>query len=388
MRAGRSRSWAAWVTSASLHALIVVLVLRAGDRAARRPPAAPPAEMVELDVELRADDARSPPPEEVAPAPAPAPRGPSPSPSLRKAGRGDQKQPPSPHPSSSPSDQVAGPTPPPGPGAIDLSLGRLADDVKGRIAGPPPPGTLRAPPRRFDVDELRAENDRQRDAVNNVDSGRVDPLLYDYLRGARARFEDRARRLADELAVGAGGSLQGWARGYLHTVEEVNSGRIGARDGPPREGGGDTRNEISPHADVLGAYGEANRQAESGAEERRAQICLDVAAGRETAVVLRRSSGNSALDRLAVESFTKAVAARPVPPDARRGLACYELSVAAFRMPPLPVFACSFDIGFRPPSCVWPFKKITKVNGKLLTVEYPAADGDKKKGPSLLRKPR
>jgi len=388
MRAGRSRSWAAWVTSASLHALIVVLVLRAGDRTARRAPAAPPPEMVELDVELRADDARSPPPEEVAPAPAPAPRGPSPSPSLRKAGRGDQKQPPSPHPSSSPSDQVAGPTPPPGPGAIDLSLGRLADDVKGRIAGPPPPGTLRAPPRRFDVDELRAENDRQRDAVNNVDSGRVDPLLYDYLRGARARFEDRARRLADELAVGAGGSLQGWARGYLHTVEEVNSGRIGARDGPPREGGGDTRNEISPHADVLGAYGEANRQAESGAEERRAQICLDVAAGRETAVVLRRSSGNSALDRLAVESFTKAVAARPVPPDARRGLACYELSVAAFRMPPLPVFACSFDIGFRPPSCVWPFKKITKVNGKLLTVEYPAADGDKKKGPSLLRKPR
>jgi len=390
MRAGRSRSWAAWVTSASLHALIVVLVLRAGDRAARRAPAAPPPEIVELDVELRADDAIPPPPEDVAPAPAPSRRGPSPSPSPRQAGRGDKQDLPSrATSSSSPSAPEAERGEEAGDAArVDLSLGGLSDDVKGRIAGPPPPGTLRAPPRRFDVDELRAESDRQRDAVNNVDAGRVDPLLYDYLRGARARFEERARRLADELAVGAGGSLQGWARGYLHTVEEVNSGRIGARDGPPREGGGDTRNEISPHADVLGAYGEANRQAESGAEERRAQICLDVAAGRETAVVLRRSSGNSALDRLAVESFTKAVAVRPVPPDARRGLACYELSVAALRVPPLPVFACSFDIGFRAPSCVWPFKKITKVNGKLLTVEYPAAGGDKKKGPSLLRKPR
>ncbi|HEY7372264.1 MAG TPA: hypothetical protein VIF57_08910 [Polyangia bacterium] len=381
-----------------LHALVAVLVLRAGQRGARRAAAPPETEAVEVDVEVRADEARSPPPDEVAPAPVPPPRGPSPSPSPRQAGRGDQRDRRVPSPSS------GGPAPSPATPAareaarggqaddaarVDLSLGGLSDDVKGRIAGPPPPGTLRAPPRRFNVDELRAENDRQRDAVNNVDAGRVDPLLYEYLRGARARFDARASRLADELAVGAGGSLQGWARGYLHTVEEVNSGRIGARDGPPREGGGDTRNEISPHADVLGAYGEAARQAEAGHEERRAEICLDVAAGRETAVVLRRSSGNSELDRLAVESFTKAVAVRPVPPDARRGLACYELSMSAFRMPPLPVFACSFDIGFRPPSCVWPYKKITKVTGRLLTVEYPPADGDKKKAaPSLLRKPR
>ena len=61
-------------------------------------------------------------------------------------------------------------------------------------------------------------------------------------------------------------------------------------------------------------YDKARRQAEAGAEERRAEVCLDVAAGRETAVVLRRSSGNAALDRLTLESFTKAVAAHPVPP--------------------------------------------------------------------------
>jgi hypothetical protein len=109
----------------------------------------------------------------------------------------------------------------------------------------------------------------------------------------------------------------------LNTVEDVNRGLIGAREDAPREGGGDERNEKSPHADVLGAYDEARRQADAGAEVRRAEVCLDVAAGRDTAVKLRRSSGNAALDRLTLESFTKAVAARPVPDDARRGLACY-----------------------------------------------------------------
>src|SRR6266498_5926993 len=55
MRAGRSRSWAAWVTSALLHALIAVVALRAGDRAARRAPEPPTPEAVELDFEVRPD---------------------------------------------------------------------------------------------------------------------------------------------------------------------------------------------------------------------------------------------------------------------------------------------------------------------------------------------
>ncbi len=137
---------------------------------------------------------------------------------------------------------------------------------------------------------------------------------------------------------------------------------------------------------MLGAYDKARRQAEAGAEERRAEVCLDVAAGRETAVVLRRSSGNAALDRLTLESFTKAVAARPVPPDARRSLACYELQISAFRMPPLPVVSCG--VGRHGLTCVWPFKKVTSVKGRLLGVEYPPADGRRTQRPSLLRKPR
>jgi hypothetical protein len=260
--------------------------------------------------------------------------------------------------------------------------------VKGRFAVPPPPGVLRAPPRRFAVDELRADLDRRREAEANVEKGRVDPLLFDYLRGARTRFYTQATRLAEDISVGGGDAVRGWARGYMRSVEERNSGRLGAREDAPRERGGDTRNEISPQADVLGSYNEANRQAENGREERRAQVCLDVAPGRETAVALRHSSGNDALDRLAVESFTKAVAARPVPPDTRGGLACYELVVSVFRMPPVPMIACSFDIGFSGLNCVWPFKKVTSVKGHLLSVEYPPPAGHAQVGPSLLRKPR
>jgi hypothetical protein len=271
---------------------------------------------------------------------------------------------------------------------IDLSFGALRDEVKSRFAGPPPEGTLRARPARPSVDEMRAEIERRQDAVGNVATGRVDPLLYEYLRGARSRFKQDADRLAADLAVGAGVTVRGWGRGYLNTVDDVNRGVIGARPDAAREGGGDARNETSRGADVLSAYGEAHRQAAAGAEERSAEVCLDVAAGRETAVSLRRSSGDAALDRLTVESFAKAVAARPVPPDARRGLACYELRISAFRMPPLPFVSCSFDIGISGPTCVWPLKKVTSVKGRLLSVEYPATDGGASQLPSLLRKPR
>jgi hypothetical protein len=269
---------------------------------------------------------------------------------------------------------------------IDLSFGALPDDVKGQFAVPPPAGVLRVRPRRFALDELRADLERQRDAVANVDKGRVDPLLHDYLRGARARFDEKAEKLAEDLAVGSGNMVRAWGRGYMRALDEVNSGRMGAREDAPREGGGDTRNEKSPGADVLGAYGEAQRQADEGAETRRAEVCLDVAAGRETAVVLRRSSGNTALDRLTVESFTKAVDARPVPPDVRGGLACYELVISAYRMPPLPFVSCG--IGRAGLTCVWPFKKVASVTGHLLSVEYPPARGSRAPRPSLLRNPR
>jgi hypothetical protein len=392
MRVGRSRSWTAWAASALLHALVVALLLRAGKRASIRLPLPPETESVEVEV-------RSSPPG-AAPVARSPPGGPSPSPSPRQAGRGDEKvAPTSRSPSPAPAEPPTSTSPPSsqadegvgGGPPIDLSFGALSDDVKGRVAGPAPEGALRARPRRFALDELRADFDRRRDAVANVDKGRVDPLMYDYLRGAKSRFQQQATRLAEDLSVGSGDAVRAWARGYMNTLDDINRGAIGAREDAPREGGGDTRNEKSEHADVLGQYGEAQRQAQSGAETRRAEVCLDVAAGRETSVVLRRSSGNAALDRLAVESFTKAADARPVPPDTRGGRACYELVISAFRMPPLPFVACSFDIGFSRPSCVWPFKKVTSVKGHLLTVEYSETAGAGGSGASrspFIRKPR
>jgi hypothetical protein len=60
-------------------------------------------------------------------------------------------------------------------------------------------------------------------------------------------------------------------------------------------------------------------------------------------------------------------------------------------MPPLPFVACSFDIGITGPTCVWPYKKVTSVKGRLLTVDYPPSDRerdrDRTRSP-LLRKPR
>jgi hypothetical protein len=368
-----------------VHALVAVLLLRGGKRAERP---VKETETVELDVDLDAPVVPPPPslrptekaaerrsssaPRSRAPATSPDP---SPLPSPRQAGRGEQKgEGEGEHENRAP---------------IDLSFGALRDDVKGQFAAKPrPEDVLRARPHRLSVDELRADLERRQDAVANVEKGRVDPLMFDYLRGAKARFQQDAKRLADDLAVGGGATVRAWGRGYLNSVDAANRGERGARPDAPREGGGDTRNETSPGADVLGAYNEATRQAEAGAEERIAEVCLDVAAGRETTVALRRTSGNASLDRLAIESFTKAIAARPVPPDVRGGLACYELRISAYRIPPLPAISCGFDVGFTRPTCVWPFKKVTSVKGRLLSVEDPpAADGSSARA-SLLRKPR
>src|SRR4029079_17591920 len=98
---------------------------------------------------------------------------------------------------------------------IDLSFGALRDDVKGQFAAKPrPEDVLRARPHRLSVDELRADLERRQDAVANVEKGRVDPLMFDYLRGAKARFQQDAKRLADDL--GGRGRGPAPARGPGH----------------------------------------------------------------------------------------------------------------------------------------------------------------------------
>lgn len=381
MRAqGRRFSRRGFAVAASLvvHALVAVFLVSRP----QRPLAPPPTREAPVTFELNgpsAEPAPAPPPREEAPsAPrpraggratrvAPAPRAPAPSP----AGEGT----PAPAP---PSEAESGADVPGGP-AIDLSLGALGASTTARIAGPAPEATLEAKPHaRPSVDELRVIVERAEDAAANVARGRVDPVLYDYLRGARARFRDEATKIAEEIPLGAGATVRSWGRGYAAKIEEWQRGQAN----PPPGAEGDR-----PPADILGGYGHATSAAKTGAEVRSVELCMDMEAGRASAPVLRRGSGVPALDRVALDAFTRAVAARPAPADLRAGLACYELKVSAFRMPPVPMLSCSFDIGGSGASCAWPFKRITGVTGRLLSVDYERSDPRTAK-PSLIRRPR
>jgi hypothetical protein len=376
----RRRRAGAWLASAAVHALVLALLLRGTREAA--PPETPPPIAIEITDAVPEPTAPTPvpntpgqppvrPPPRAAPRPARVPGGPAPSP------------PASPPPATAGPDAPVTGTAPPGR-ALDLSLGALSAGTRDRLGGPAPPeaaiGTT--PHASRSLDELRVEQERREDAVANVARGRVDPVLFDYLRGATARFEDEATRIAERIQLGPRETLRTWSSGYRQRLQDIQRGAARAQDtsvDPNQDPGG-------KRPDVLGQYDEAAKQAEAGAEERRAEVCLGVAPGRDTTVTLRRSSGNAALDRLAVDSFTRSVALRPVPGDVRTGLACYELRVRAFRMPPLPTVACGFD-NHGTFTCAWPLKKITSVVGHLISVDY-TKPGEPPGGRSLLRRAR
>jgi len=390
----RWRGWAAWLVSALAHGLLAALLLLR----VRTPEAPVPALPTPLEIEItevsrpRADgpsssgvDERSPPtrrrsvgprvdqsisPDGVAPHDAPQPAGDAPGPAGEGPGPAGEAQP-------SLSDRSPGPAP-------NLSFRTLTPDVQARIAAPPSEAALAGGARRPSVDQLRVERERQEDAVANVAAGRADPLLYDYLRGARVRFEDEARRIAEAIPIGAGQAVRGWGRGLVRRVEEIHRGDRAADEVHP-----DLRTEAErQRPDLFAAYDENRRQAEAGAEIRRAEICLDVAPGKETTTTLRRGSGNAALDRVAIEAFTRSAVAQPVPPDARTGRACYEVRIATYRVGPAPGLSCDLNLfGPHGPTCVWPTKKMTSVTSQLLSVEYPAKPGAPVKG-SLVRSAR
>jgi hypothetical protein len=263
-------------------------------------------------------------------------------------------------------------------GTLDLSLSALPSATRERLGGPAPPDVGRPTPRgRPSVDELRGTLERAEDAVANVERGRVDPLVYDVLRGARKRFGDEARRMAEAIAMGPGRTVSAWGRGYLNGVANRKSA------GAPSPSDDALKPKVDPYTspDLLRGYSEAQRQASAGAEERRAEVCLSLAPDRAPTASLRRGSGDAELDRLALESFTRAAEARPIPADVRPETACYELRISAYRMPPLPFLSCGLDLDGV--NCAWPFKKVTDVGSHLLSVDYGASPST-----SLLRRAR
>ncbi len=269
----------------------------------------------------------------------------------------------------------------PAPTSLDLSFEGLAAAAKRRalpsaLSDPllhPTPARTGA---RLSVAELTAESVRENAAEENVRRGRAHPLLFEYLRAARARLEPEATLLAEALPLGPSLSVQGWGRGFLARVAEASRRAAGSErpestTSDPIDGG--------RRPDLFPAYDEATRQATAGAEQRATEICLGVAPDRPVAVTLRRSSGHAALDQLAVDSFQKAASARPMAADLRPGLACYQVRISAFRMPPLP--SVSFGIKNGRPEVIYPLKRLTKVTVELVSVDHGDGDGPR----SLLR---
>jgi hypothetical protein len=372
----RWRSWAAWLVSALAHALLAgVLLLRA-----RAP--APPSLVSPAPIEIEITEVPRRGPDRT-----PAARSEDRSPNTRREpvrARGEEPSargdvPPRTDvqrgrtPEAAAVDRAPGSTP-------ELSFRALSPDVQARIAAPAADAALAARGGKLSVDELRVAHEREEDAVANVAAGRVDPLLYDYLRGARLRFQDEAQRIAEAIPIGAGQTIRGWGRGLVARVREAHRNDRTADDVQP-----DLRDDATKRRpDLAAVYDENRRQAEAGAEIRRVEVCLDVAPGRDTTATLRRGSGNAALDRVALDAFARAVSVRPVPPDARAGRACYEVRTATYRAGPAPGIACDLNLGPHGPTCIWPLKKMTSVTSQLLGVEYPA----KKSAPandSLLR---
>jgi hypothetical protein len=386
----RRRRGAAWLVSLALHALLAALLVLA--RRAHRPPP-PLVEPAPLAVEMEIAPAAPPgeppaePPREPEARPPARPRPARPT-NPERLERAERETPTAPPPAPQPGPAPTPTAPPARPGSPDLSIGALAPEARSRLGvGPGAPAVTEAKPhKRPSVDEMRAALEHAEDAVANVERGRVDPVLYDYLRGARTRFESEARRLAENIPVGGGDAVHGWTRGYLQRVDEVHrAAAASAHAGEPA-----ALDPPDSHPDLFRAYGENRAQADAGAEERRVEVCLEVRAGGGSTpeAVLQRPSGNAALDRLALDSFGRAVAARPPSDDKRRARACYEVTIRAYRIPPLPVVGCSFDLtSLTGISCYWPFKKIASVRARLLSVDY-APDGAPQASRSLLRAPR
>ena len=263
---------------------------------------------------------------------------------------------------------------------------RAARRHQGALRGPPPPeGTLRARPGRPSVDEMRVEMERQQDAVANVDAGRVNPLLYEYLRGARSRFKQDAERLADDLAVGAGDAARGWGRGYLNTRPRREPRRDRRANGPAARGAAAThatRRLAAPTCWASTARPTGKRRPAPRSGARRFAWMSPPAARRRRLSVAAPATPRSIADRGVVHEGD-----RGAPRSVRRAPRPRLLRAPHLGVSYAAAAVHQLQLRHRRhgPTCVWPYKKVTSVKGRLLSVDYPPADGSAPQHPSLLR---
>jgi hypothetical protein len=376
---GRSQRRVALAASVALHTGVGLLLLALVGR--QRPADAPPPPVAPIEITLLAPEPRTTPETVVVP---PPPRA---APERRSTARasppGPAQEPERPTPPDAPAPSPVERTSPDADHELDLSFDGLGQAAKQRAAdlpgpqdtlggllvpAPTPNGRRRTPPETLAAAERRAE------ALDNVRVGRAYPVHFELLRHARSLIVPEADRVGDELDLGASETVQSWARGYVDRVRELKR-QEKSEASPSGDPLGDR------HPDVLAALNEAQTQAKAGAVRRVARVCLGVAPDHPVVVTLERSSGNERLDAIALASFQSAARDRPVGPDVRPGLACYLVSVSAFRMPPLPSLSFGWKNGR--PDVLYPLKRIKHVSVELESLDYGPRPGPK----SLLRRP-
>jgi hypothetical protein len=217
------------------------------------------------------------------------------------------------------------------------------------------------------LDRLLSEDQ----ALRNVRSGRVDPLVYEIARDADKTFAPPWKLVEDDSrgrgTIGATGKslLRGWFRSYLSGLRAYR--KMGSALPGDRQ-----REEPA----MLSGYAEMLRQAAKDAEGLQCDVCVELRPGKPPKVTVTHSSRRRAFDALAKEALALAARVRGDPAvagvaPAGKGKtleACYRFLATFHRVPPLPYVACSFDESKPSISCVYPTKKIISKGVRLIVV--------------------
>jgi hypothetical protein len=253
------------------------------------------------------------------------------------------------------------------PGRLGIDALTLARYERDGVIAPTPIAPAAARPGRGpSFSERMAAQLREANARLNVVDGHAEPFLYDFVRAARRDFKPAEGRLyADPRSPNTPvRAARAWANKafiadprYLawqrHVAERKAEGRGGTLD----------------QANVLRKYGELLEANNNRNEPIAAMICVQLRPDARPRIEVSTSSGNSELDRTAVESLSRAVSGRPLDPGVKPQRACYHFTAAVERAPPIIISGCTFDEVKRTFGCYYPAMKILRTDVTLASVD-------------------
>jgi len=242
----------------------------------------------------------------------------------------------------------------PTPGVLDLeSIPQTTNAILHQLARHPAP---RADAKRRLTAREEEETVRRRldqlwvadQAIENVRSGRVHPVLYDVARDGQKIFSP-SWDMIDMDASGKGSigqSLIALMRGYLGQAEAY-----GRQHAPPA---------AEEKTTLLDHYDRTRQAAAKRAERLSCLVCVTL--GNQTlSAEVTHSSDRRRYDHMARAAIVKAARSRPWPPDAPPTRACYRVTTRFGRVPPTPSISCAFDESIPAiTECYYPFKKLLR----------------------------